>query len=84
MKNPIALLAAVLLSACAALPPPPPPAADVQQCCVCRYRRDFSCLEVRATPATPHVTVNGRTRYFCSESCKRDYLAGPSQFSAGR
>jgi YHS domain-containing protein len=58
---------------CSSLPPVPPPDAPVQHCMVCRYRRDFSCLEVERRPSTPHARHAGRDYCFCSEACRDEF-----------
>lgn len=76
----VAFAVCILLSGCAALPPVPPPEAEVQQCLVCRNKRDFSCLEIKKTPDTPHAQFGGRTYWFCSEHCRSDFEASPARY----
>jgi YHS domain-containing protein len=78
----IALLsvAHLIITGCAPLPPVPPADAPVQQCLVCRYKRDFACLTVPATPGTPHTNHAGRTYWFCSENCCAEFKKSPAQF----
>lgn len=70
----------ILNSGCAPLPPIPPPDAPVQQCLVCRYKRDFSCLNVPTTPGTPHTQHAGRTYWFCGESCRCEFQKQPAPY----
>jgi YHS domain-containing protein len=70
----------ILISGCAPLPPIPPANAPVQQCLVCRYKRDFSCLSVPATASTPHTQHAGRTYWFCSENCRCEFEKRPAPF----
>lgn len=73
-------VAHILIPGCAPLPPIPPANAPLQQCLVCRYKRDFSCLSVLATPSTPHTQYAGRTYWFCSENCRCEFQKRPSTF----
>ncbi len=78
------LLLALFLTGCAQLPPVPPAGAKVQQCCVCRDRRDFDCLTVVPTARTPHAAYAGRTHYFCSGGCEREFVRQPARFWPAR
>lgn len=75
-----AAAALILLTGCATLPQVPPEEAAVQQCLVCRHRRDFSCLEVEKTPTTPRAQCDGRTYWFCSENCRCEFEKNPKSF----
>ena len=74
------IVALILVSGCAPLPPVPPQEAPVQQCLVCRHKRDFSCLSVPKEPATPHAQLAGRTYWFCSENCRCEFQKDPKPF----
>lgn len=76
----LAAAALVLITGCAPLPPMPPQEAAVQQCPVCRHRRDYSCLEVEKTSVTPRAQCGGRTYWFCSERCRCKFEANPKPF----
>ena len=52
----------------------------VQQCLVCRHKRDFSCLAVAKTPGTPHTRHGGRDYWFCGESCRCEFEKHPQPF----
>lgn len=82
----LALAFIVITSGCASMPPSPPPGSPVQQCCVCKHRRDFACLNVRVTPATPRAVYEGRPYYFCGESCLCEFQKNARRFvpDAGR
>lgn len=82
MKTPVHILAValILLTGCAPLPPLPPPDVAVQQCPVCRHRRDFSCLTVEKTSATPRASFDGRDWWFCSENCRCEFQESPKSF----
>ncbi len=70
----------LLLSACASLPPVPPESAARQQCLVCRHNRDFGCLEISKSPSTPQARYQGRTYWFCGESCHCDFVKSPENY----
>lgn len=83
MRRPVfqmLLVAHILISGCAPLPPVPPPESAVQQCLVCRHKRDFACLTVTKAPGTPHTQHAGRTYWFCSESCRCAFHKQPLTF----
>jgi YHS domain-containing protein len=77
-------LFATLFAGCTSLPPTPPAGAREQHCPVCRHRRDFDCLIVDASPRTPHTDYAGRTHYFCSERCRRDFQGEPARYWPAR
>ena len=37
-------------------------------------------MQVHPEPDTPHLTHEGRTVYFCSESCRDRFAARPGEF----
>lgn len=76
----VLITAHILISGCATLPPAPPENAPVQQCLVCRYKRDFSCLEISKSPTTPRTQHAGRTFWFCSEACRSDFQKRPATY----
>ncbi len=69
------------LAGCSSVPPVPPADARVQQCMVCRHRRDFSCLEVERKPGTPHAEYAGRDYCFCSKSCQAEFRRQPERYA---
>ena len=77
-------LLTLLLAGCASLPPVPPADAAVQQCLVCRHRRDFDCLTVQKSPRAPHADYAGRTYYFCSEGCRCEFSRAPQLYTPAR
>lgn len=74
------LIAGLLVTACAPLPPVPPANAAKQQCLVCRHNRDFGCLEISKSPSTPQAMHEGRTYWFCDDSCRRDFMKSPDRY----
>lgn len=49
---------------------------------VCAFRADMGCVYVVVKDETPRSTYQGRTYYFCSESCKEDF-ENPEKFLQG-
>jgi YHS domain-containing protein len=75
-----AVFAAVLLFAgCASVPEPPSGCAN---CPVCQHQADLACVCVKIGENTPSCEWNDRTWYFCSEECKKAFLADPRHFMA--
>lgn len=73
---------ASFFQACSTMPPVPPDDAPVQQCMVCRYKRDFSCLQVKREPGTPQSDYQGRHYCFCSEECREEFQHSPEKYKA--
>lgn len=69
-----------LLSACVGIPPFPAESSAVQQCPVCRFNRDFTCLDVAKTPQTPTARYGDRIYWFCSEKCRRQFEQRPNRY----
>ena len=76
-----AACAAVLLLAGCASVPEPDPASGCANCPVCARHADLACVCVKVEADTPSCEWNGRTWYFCSEECKRAFLADPRHFT---
>ena len=53
------------------------------ECEVCRKNGDLACLEVKITERTPRTMYEGKEFYFCSEDCKREFLANPTRYIRG-
>lgn len=84
MKTRLFSLLLLALAGCSTLPPVPPADAPVQQCMVCRHRRDFSCLEVERKPGTPHASYQGRDYCFCSGACRNEFQQHPERYAVKR
>ena len=70
------------LTGCAAAGPCGATGADCKcaECEVCRYNADLACVEVKIKDGTPRTEYKGKTYYFCSEDCKRDFLKEPEKY----
>ena len=51
------------------------------QCLVCKYNADLACIEVVVNKDTSRALYNGRTYYFCSEDCRREFLKNPQKYA---
>lgn len=52
------------------------------RCCVCVKHGDLACVDVVVRPDTPSCERDGKTLWFCSEECRRDYQADPQRYAA--
>lgn len=52
------------------------------ECPVCKHNADLACVEVAVNKDTPCCMVDGKTTYFCSEACKKKYVANPQKYPA--
>jgi hypothetical protein len=59
------------------------PRAGHAECPVCRCEGDLACVDVVIGGDTPSAVVGGTTYYFCSESCRDDFLSRPERFDSG-
>lgn len=79
----LALAALALAPGCGALGRP---ASDhsVQaghaRCPVCELEGDLACVDVEIRPQTPRLEYAGRTYYFCSAQCRRDFASHPERY----
>ena len=48
--------------------------ADKEECLICKHNGDLACLYVEPKDSTPHVKMDGKIYYFCSEDCKQAFL----------
>jgi len=49
-------------------------------CAVCQCDGDLGCMDVEVGPRTPQTELDGRTYYFCSETCRTAFLANPGAY----
>lgn len=72
------------LTGCAAAGPCGATGADCNcaECEVCRFNADLACVEVKIKDNTPRTEYKGKTYYFCSEDCKRDFIKDPDKYLA--
>jgi len=74
----LALSIAIALGGCAGAPDPRPVAEDV----VCKSNGDLGCVRVRVDEKTPRAAYQGKTYYFCAESCREDFVKTPARYAA--
>ena len=65
---------------CASTPEPQHLAANQDACWVCVHENDLACVKVDIDEKTPTTVYNGKTYHFCSEQCKKDFLANPAKY----
>ena len=72
-------LSSLMLGSCAT---PAPAAQDgsMADCPVCKHNGDLACVCVHVEGDTPSCQCAGKTYYFCSEECKRDFLQHPERY----
>jgi YHS domain-containing protein len=72
------LAVAIMLagSGCASRPDPRPIAEDL----VCKCNGDLGCVRVRIDEKTPQVVFEGKTYYFCAESCRTAFEKDPRRY----
>ena len=88
----ILILATLVLSGCTqTATTPSATATDTAQaaakkshaeCLVCKHENDLACLDVEVDKDTPTVVYNGKTYYFCSDGCAKDFQKNPAKFAA--
>ena len=49
-------------------------------CYVCRYNNDLPCVQVHVIDTTPRMIYQGRTYYFCSKNCLKDFAKNPKKY----
>jgi hypothetical protein len=50
------------------------------QCLVCKHEGDLACVDVKVRADTPRTEYGGRTYYFCSEQCRKQFEAAPMRY----
>src|SRR4051794_2097472 len=73
------------LNAPAAAAAPAPVGSVVQngqhtECTVCKANADLACVDVVVDDQTPRYESNGKTYYFCSNSCRDEFARNPGKF----
>ena len=51
------------------------------ECLVCKENADLACVDLTVDKDTPHTDYNGKTYYFCSDECKRDFAKHPEKYA---
>jgi len=49
-------------------------------CYVCKYNNDLACVEVQIVESTPRSVYEGKTYYFCSQDCLKDFSKRPAKY----
>jgi hypothetical protein len=79
------LLIAVLAALPACITPAPEEStsqAEHAQCLVCKSEGDLACVDVTVRSDTPCTQYMGRTYYFCSQQCRKDFEKDPQRYLA--
>src|SRR5947207_15766863 len=66
---------------CASTSEPQQLSANQDTCWVCVHENDLACMKVDVDSKTPTVEYNGKTYHFCSEDCKKEFLANPAKYA---
>lgn len=48
---------------------------------VCLARGDLGCVRVRVDEKTPRAVYQGKTYYFCNESCRVEFEKDPERYA---
>ena len=56
--------------------------ADKSECLVCKHNADLACVEVKVDVNTPRAEYQGKTYYFCSDTCRQEFLKNPAKYVA--
>ena len=51
------------------------------ECTVCKKNADLACVDVAVDDKTPREQYQGRTYYFCSDDCRKDFDKNPSKYA---
>ena len=51
------------------------------ECLVCKKNADLACIDVAVDDKTPSYTFGGKTYYFCSEECRREFAKHPARYA---
>lgn len=54
------------------------------ECLVCKHENDLACLDVEVDPKTPTLVRDGKTYYFCSDECAKQFQKDPAKYIAGK
>jgi YHS domain-containing protein len=78
------MLAATVLGGCASGTGGPASAskASTETCYVCKYDNDLACIDVEVDAKTARREYQGKTYYFCSEECAKEFAANPGKYLA--
>ena len=76
----LVIFASLFVAGCAATGEPQHLAANQDTCWVCVHDNDLACVKIDVDSKTPTAEYNGKTYHFCSEDCKKEFVANPSKF----
>ena len=77
----LTLLLALFLTGCASTPDEPQKlAANQDTCWVCVHENDLACIKIDVDDQTPTAQYSGKTYHFCSDDCKKEFVANPTKF----
>ena len=82
MKRIYSLALLAILAGCASSAPRAMSSAH-SECLVCKKNADLACVDIDVDKTTPSAAYNGKTYYFCSDECKKEFEKNPAKF-AGR
>lgn len=80
MTRPLVLAAVAALIGCASQPVSSDGRAHAQ-CLVCKHNADLACVDVKVDQKTPRCVCDGRTYYFCSDECRREFEKNPQKYA---
>ena len=55
-------------------------AANQDACWVCVDENDLACVKIDVDDKTPTAVYNGKTYHFCSDQCRKEFLANPAKY----
>jgi hypothetical protein len=51
------------------------------ECTVCKENADLACIDITVDDRTPRTEHNGKTYYFCSDDCRKDFEKAPAKYA---
>jgi YHS domain-containing protein len=58
--------------------------ASHAECAVCKANADLACVDVTVDDQTPRCDYNGKTYYFCSNSCRDEFAKDPAKYVSAK
>jgi len=77
----ISTLFCTAMIGCTSTPEPQHLSANQDTCWVCVHEHDLACMKVDIDDKTPSAVYNGKTYHFCSEECKKEFMANPAKYA---
>jgi YHS domain-containing protein len=50
------------------------------ECLVCKYNADLACVDLKVDADTPTYSYDGKTYYFCSDTCQKKFEKEPVKY----